>query len=137
MNWLQQLRMNFQRMMYGRYGADQLYRTTLIVSVVLVLLGMLPHMWLLQWVALVLLAWCYFRMFSRNIEKRYQENMKYLAWEQRVKGWWQDRKYRLEAGKDYRFFNCPQCGAHVRVPKGRGKIIITCPKCRKEFIKKT
>ena len=106
-------------------------------------------------VALALLFWCYYRMFSRNISKRAAENQKYLNFKYRVvckvkKGKYgrsagpasfaQKRaqmKYKQEQKKMYRFFSCPNCAQKVRVPKGKGKICITCPKCKTEFIKRS
>jgi peptidoglycan/LPS O-acetylase OafA/YrhL len=66
-----------------------------------------------------------FRSLSRNIYKRYEENRKFLVFFQKLKD------------KDHRYYNCPRCRQQVRVPKGKGKISITCPKCREKFIKTT
>jgi ribosomal protein L37AE/L43A len=66
-----------------------------------------------------------FRTLSRNTYKRYQENRKFLALQQRIKD------------RDHRYFSCPRCKQTVRVPRGKGKIAISCPKCKEKFIKKT
>ena len=86
---------------------------------------------------IVLLVYTYYRMFSKNISKMYAQNQKYLNAKYRAvvkkdawKKQWQQRKI-------YRFYRCPGCKQKVRVPKGKGKICITCPKCRMEFIKKS
>ena len=88
-------------------------------------------------VGIVLLVYTYYRMFSKNISKMYAQNQKYLNAKYRAvvkkdawKKQWQQRKI-------YRFYRCPGCKQKVRVPKGKGKICITCPKCRMEFIKKS
>ena len=73
----------------------------------------------------VLMAIVIFRMLSRNTYKRYQENRKYLTLVERLKD------------REHRYFDCPRCRQPVRVPRGKGKIAITCPKCREKFIKKT
>lgn len=31
----------------------------------------------------------------------------------------------------------PHCRTYIRIPKGHGKVIITCPKCRTQFERKT
>ena len=72
-----------------------------------------------------LMGWAIFRMLSRNTYKRYQENRKYLRFVERLKD------------RDHRYYDCPRCRQPVRVPKGKGKIAITCPKCKEKFIKKT
>ena len=65
------------------------------------------------------------RCFSRNTYKRYQENRRFLLLMDRIKD------------RNNRYYSCPKCRQTVRVPKGKGKIAITCPKCREKFIKKT
>lgn len=131
------MRQKLQQFMMGRYGADQLSRVLMIISMVLLIISMFTRWSPLYLAAILLLIYVYFRMFSRNIQKRYAENQKFL-----------NLRYRLVAKKDaqkrqwaqrdtYRFFKCPGCKQKVRVPKGKGKICITCPKCRMEFIKRT
>ena len=131
------MKQKLQQFMMGRYGADQLSRVLLFVSLGILILAMLTRWGLLYWLAFLLMGYVYFRMFSRNVQKRYAENQKFLNF-----------RYRLVAKKDaqkkqwaqrdvYRYFKCPNCRQKVRVPKGKGKICITCPKCRIEFIKKT
>ena len=122
--------------MSGRYGFDQLNGILCILSLILVVLGA----WLsgfLYWVGLALLLWCYFRIFSRNIQKRYAENMKYLSLQNQAKDWLARQKLRFDQRKVYRYFKCPHCKQSIRVPRGRGRISITCPKCGTSFIKKS
>ena len=126
----------FQRFMSGRYGFDQLNGFLCILSLILVVLGA----WLsgfLYWVGLALLLWCYYRIFSRNIQKRYAENMKYLSLQNQAKDWLARQKLRFDQRKVYRYFQCPHCRQSIRVPRGRGRISITCPKCGTSFIKKS
>ena len=126
----------FQRFMSGRYGFDQLNGFLCILSLILVVLGA----WLsgfLYWLGLALLLWCYFRIFSRNIQKRYAENMKYLSLQNQAKDWLARQKLRFDQRKVYRYFKCPHCKQSIRVPRGRGRISITCPKCGTSFIKKS
>lgn len=126
----------FQRFMSGRYGFDQLNGFLCILSLILVVLGA----WLsgfLYWVGLALLLWCYYRMLSRNIQKRYAENSKYLSLQNQAKDWLARQKLRFDQRKVYRYFKCPHCGQSIRVPRGRGRISITCPKCGTSFIKKS
>ncbi len=126
----------FQRFMSGRYGFDQLNGFLCILSLILVVLGA----WLsgfLYWLGLALLLWCYYRIFSRNIQKRYAENMKYLSLQNQAKDWLARQKLRFDQRKVYRYFKCPHCRQSIRVPRGRGRISITCPKCGTSFIKKS
>ena len=131
--WLRQfgekLKIGFSRFMMGRYGTDKLNTAILLTGVVMCLVTLFTKNafldMLLTLLAYGLMFWAIFRSFSRNTYKRYQENRKYLQLMDRVK----DRQHR--------YFNCPRCRQVVRVPRGKGKIAITCPKCREKFIKKT
>lgn len=125
-----------QRFMSGRYGYDRFSGFLSITSLVLVLIGALFSP-LLYWLGLILLVYCYFRILSRNVQKRYRENLKYLELEGKVKGWFSTRQMRFKQRKQYHYFRCPHCGQQLRVPRGRGKISITCPKCSTQFIKKS
>ena len=115
--------------MQGRYGTDKLNTAILTAGVVVCLLTIFipaPKLdLLLTCVAYILMGWAIFRSFSRNTYKRYQENRKYLQFLERIKD------------REHRYFDCPRCRQNVRVPRGKGKISITCPKCREKFIKKT
>lgn len=131
------MRDRFQNFMYGRYGADQLTRFTSVVALILLVLTVFIKIPLLNVIALALLVWCYFRMFSRNTSKRYVENEKFLNIVSRFTGRFRNGRVHWEQRKIYRFYSCPQCRQKVRVPRGKGKICITCPKCRMEFIRKS
>ena len=131
--WLRQLgaklSAGFRQFMTGRYGTDKLNTYILGMGVILCLLTMLVP-WAIFDLALsvlsyALLFWALFRTFSRNTYKRYQENRRFLLFLDRLKD------------REHRYFNCPQCRQPVRVPKGKGKIAITCPKCREKFIRKS
>ena len=131
--WLRQLgeklKIGFSRFMMGRYGTDKLNTAILMAGVAICVLTLFTKNALLD-MLLTLLAYGFmflaiFRSFSRNTYKRYQENRKYLQLMDRIK----DRQHR--------YYNCPRCHQVVRVPRGKGKIAITCPKCKEKFIKKT
>ncbi|MBQ5484545.1 MAG: zf-TFIIB domain-containing protein, partial [Lachnospiraceae bacterium] len=79
---------------------------------------------------LAVLGYGYFRMMSKNVGKRYLENQKYLQITDRMKNFFYNHK-------TYRFYKCPTCKQKVRVPRGHGKIEITCPKCRGTFIRRS
>ena len=118
-----------QRFMYGRYGHDKFNRVILTAGLVMSLLTLINPVWWLDFVltlgAYAMLFWSLFRCFSRNHYKRYQENRRFLLTMDRMKD------------KNNRYFDCPKCHQTVRVPRGKGKIAITCPKCREKFVKKT
>ena len=115
--------------MQGRYGTDKLNMAVLVAGFVLCILAMIIRAPLVSMaltvLSYVLMGWAVSRTFSRNTYKRYQENRKFLLFVDRLK----DRKHR--------YFTCPRCRQSVRVPRGKGKIAIKCPKCGEKFIKKT
>ncbi len=125
------------RMMQGRYGGDQLSQFLSGMTMVLVLLSLFVRKRLLITVAMALLVYIYFRMFSKNISKRYKENLKYLEATAGIRRTVRQRRTRAQQRKMYRFYKCPACSQQVRVPKGKGKIEIDCPKCHTKFIKRS
>lgn len=125
----QKIGMGFRKFMQGRYGNDKLNTAILVAGLIISLLQLFMPLFVLKWalmlISYVFLGWAIFRMLSRNTYKRYEENRKYLRFLDRMKD------------KEHKYFDCPRCRQSVRVPKGKGKIAITCPKCKEKFIKKT
>lgn len=131
------MREKLMRFMYGRYGNDQLNRFMLILSVLLVFVSSFTGKNVFWYIGAVLITLTYIRMFSRNIQKRYAENQKYLQLVGPIGKWFKIRFKHLKERKTHRFFSCPACKQKVRVPKGKGNICITCPKCRTQFQKRS
>ena len=123
--------------MYGRYGVDQLSRVYMGVTLVCLVLSLFTR-WTLFYIAgMVLLIYSYYRMFSKNITKMSAQNQKYLNWRYGLAVKRQKARMHMEQRKTHRFYKCPQCAQKVRVPRGRGKICITCPKCKLDFIRRS
>ena len=127
--FLQRLGYGLRNFMAGRYGTDKLNMIILSAGLAACLLSAFVHSvevnLLLTAVSYGLMFWALFRTFSRNTYRRYQENRKFLQFFDRLKD------------RDHRYFDCPKCRQVVRVPRGKGKIAITCPKCKERFVKKT
>ena len=126
-----------RRLMAGRYGSDQLNTALLVLGLVLIALQMVTGWRWMGIAILVLLLLCYFRMFSRNIQARYAENQVFLRWWGPVSARLRSARLRFADRKTHRYFKCPQCKQRLRVPRGRGKINITCPHCRTQFVRKS
>ncbi len=120
---------SLRNFMMGRYGTDRLNMAILSVGLVASLLSIFFTTGLVDLLLFLLsygmMFWAIFRSLSRNTYKRYQENRKFLQISERIKD------------RDHRYFDCPKCRQLVRVPRGKGKIAITCPRCREKFAKKT
>lgn len=126
-----------QRFMMGRYGVDDLGKFLTGATFFLIAVSFFWRNSAFNIAIIFAIAYSYFRMFSKNYAKRSMENQKYLQMTKGIRSWFSKLKMRANQRKNYRYFSCPKCGKKVRVPKGRGKISITCPECRHEFIKKS
>ena len=129
MNWL-------RRMMYGRYGGDQLSFFLIGLYVVVYVLSYLPHMGFLSWLGLLLLAWSLYRSLSRQIDRRRAENARFLALAGPVIRWFKMRRT-IHRDRVQRYFRCPNCGQFLRVPRGMGKITVNCRSCGVTFEEKS
>lgn len=123
--------------MIGRYGVDSLSKFMLGTAVVLLVFAMGFRSNFLNTLACLLVLLCYFRMFSRNYQKRAEENQKFLELKGKAATFLKREKEYFEQRKTHHIYKCPSCKQKIRVPKGKGKICITCPKCHTEFIKKS
>ena len=129
---------NFLRnFMIGRYGPDQLNMAMIIAALIIGLLASLLNVGILSVISYILLILAIIRMLSRKVEARRRENDKFLHF------WWPLKTKianffkRLKDSKTYHFFKCPGCSNTLRVPRGKGKIQITCPRCGERFIRKS
>lgn len=134
---MNRFKQSFSRFMYGRYGMDQLSRCLSYVVLVLIILTFFLRSNVIYTVALLGIVYIYFRMFSRNTSRRSAENQKYMKIHYKFMSKFNKVRARIKDSKTHRIFKCPSCGQKIRVPKGKGRISIKCPKCRIEFIKKT
>jgi len=130
------MREKLQRFMWGRYGNDKLNQFLMVCAMVLLLISFLVRGPFYLFAVLVM-AYVYFRMFSRNITKRSAENQWYLKKLWKVKGFFAKKKKEFSQRKEFRIYRCPNCKQKLRVPRGRGKIAIRCRKCSHEFIRKS
>lgn len=114
----------------GRNGIDDLGKTILWGALIIMVVSTLLGLGLLYIVGMVLLCYVYIRAFSRNLEKCRRQNAKYLSWRN-------FRKQRFQQRKTHKFYRCAKCKQKLRVPKGKGRLSITCPNCGERFEKKT
>jgi len=129
------MREKLQRFMMGRYGVDQFSKFLIGVALVLWVLNMFTHRFFLYVLALALMVYTYYRMFSRNIQKRYQENQKFLQIKNKLVRKFKSEKEIMKQRKTHHIYRCPGCRQKIRVPRGKGRICITCPKCKIQFTK--
>ncbi len=125
-----------QRIMYGRYGSDQLNIFLLVLYLVLYFVSWITGLGFLSYLGLIAILLGLFRMMSRNIERRRAENARFLKLFRPVTQWLKLRRT-MHQDKDHCYFKCPNCGQHLRVPKGKGKITVTCRACGTTFQEKS
>lgn len=130
------MREKLQRFMWGRYGNDNLNQFLLAIAFACLIISFFGG-GIFYILATVVMVFAYYRMFSRNISKRSAENQQFLKQKMKVRGFFIKKKRELAQSKDYHIYRCPNCKQKIRVPRGRGRIAISCKKCGNEFIKKS
>lgn len=131
------MREKLMRFMYGRYGIDSFGKFLLWTGIALFFLSGFFDLHLFYTLAWVLLIYSYFRILSRNIYKRSAENQAYLKHTARIRSFWWTQKNLFRQRKTHHIYKCPSCSQKIRVPRGKGKIEIRCPKCQTTFIKRS
>jgi len=129
-NFWEQLKWKLYRFMQGRNGRDEFAKVVFYVSLILYLVGAFLRIDLLCLVAYLLLAYYFFRVLSKNLYARREENRKFVTYMETM-------RIKYEQRKDYKIFKCKGCGRNIRVPRGKGKIEVTCPMCGKKTIHRT
>lgn len=127
---MNKLRQKLIEVLQGRNGVDELGRVLLIVSTILYILAALLRSVTLNFISLIGFIYSIYRTWSRDLRSRQDENMKFLHF-------WNLQKMRFEMRKEYRIFRCKGCGRNIRVPRGKGKLEITCPLCGRKVIHRT
>ena len=137
------MRDKFNKFMKGRYGVDELSRFTMGVALALIILTMFVNIVnrsvgsVLDFLGIAAIVYAYFRIFSRNIQQRYAENQKYLQMTSKLRLRFNKEKNLMKQRKTHHIYACPGCGQKIRIPRGKGKIEIECPKCHTKFVKRS
>jgi predicted RNA-binding Zn-ribbon protein involved in translation (DUF1610 family) len=133
---MRKLRREFQRSMIGRYGSDTLNTVLIYTLFVVLIMNVFLRSDILNWIYAIGLILYFFRFFSKNRVKRKRENQQFVKMIKPLRSrfqLWQHQR----ADRHHKYYLCPQCNTKVRIPSGRGKVAITCPSCRHEFIKRS
>ncbi|MDF2906602.1 MAG: hypothetical protein K0R34_1923 [Herbinix sp.] len=127
----------FRNFMIGRYGFDQFTRALVILSLLLSVITTFFRINGLVILAYIPLFYALYRAFSRDIQKRSKENMAFMKYTTNIKNRLNHLKLWLVGTKTHKYFTCSKCKQTIRIPRGKGKIAITCPKCKAEFVRRT
>ena len=137
MNWFTEFLRKLRLFMIGRNGPDTLSNYSIILGFIFSIAASVFKIHAFGIVSWVLLFYSMFRLFSRNVYVRQQENLKFLQMIYKIKKPFIKYKNRYNQKKYYKFYRCSNCKQELRVPKGKGKVRITCPKCKNSFKKMT
>ena len=131
------MKQKFQNFMSGRYGVDDFSKALLYATLALCLVSLFTRNRMLNLLLTAGLVFIYYRMFSKNYSRRYQENLWYLQQKDKVMHFFRRQNSLAQQRKTHRIYTCPQCRQKIRIPKGHGKVQITCPQCKTAFIKRS
>ena len=131
------MKQKFQNFMSGRYGVDDFSKALLYATLALCLVSLFTRNRMLNLLLTAGLVFIYYRMFSKNYSRRYQENLWYLRQKDKVMHFFRRQNSLAQQRKTHRIYPCPQCRQKIQIPKGHGKVQITCPQCKTAFIKRS
>lgn len=127
----------FMQGRYGVYGPDSLNRFLLASTMIIMVISIFTKGNILFGVAIAVLIYSYFRILSRNYTKRYAENQIFLRHTEGIRKFLALQKNKLNQSRTHHIYKCPNCKQKIRIPKGKGKIAVRCPKCSTEFVKRS
>ena len=123
--------------MYGRYGNDALTKFLLILALILMVISWIPSLWWMYLLALAVMIWSLFRTFSRRFDKRRRELERYLKIQKPIVNFFKLSRNKWRDRKTHVYFKCKKCKAVLRVPKGKGSIVVICTRCKDRIEKET
>lgn len=131
------MRDKIYRFMQGRYGTDDFYKFLFWVALIGIVINWFFKSQLLSFAITLILVYAMYRVLSKNHSARYAENQRYLQATAKIRYWFDQQKKLMEERKYHHIYTCPKCRQKIRIPKGKGKIMIRCPKCHHEFQKRS
>ena len=123
--------------MYGRYGNDALTKFLLILALILMVISWIPSLWWVYLLALGVMIWSLYRTFSRRFDKRRRELERYLKIQKPLVNFFKLSRNKWRDRKTHVYFKCKKCKAVLRVPKGKGSIVVICTRCKDRIEKET
>ena len=136
-NLFEKLRYKTAVFMYGRYGNDALTKFLLVLGLILMIISWFPRLGWVYFLAAAVLVWSLVRSFSRKIDRRRRELDCYLRFQKPIVNFFKLSRNKWRDRKTHVYFKCKKCKAVLRVPRGKGSIIVTCPKCGERIEKNT
>ena len=135
--WFEKLGYRMASFMYGRYGTDELSKFLMISALILMVISWLPNLGLLSFIAFALMIWSLLRSFSRKLDKRRRELERYRRIKKPIADFFKLSRNKWRDRKTHVYFKCKKCKAALRVPKGKGSIVVICTRCKDRIEKET
>ena len=135
--WLEKLGYKMASFMYGRYGNDALTKFLLILAIILMVISWIPRLGWVYLLALAVMVWSLYRSFSRKFDLRRRELDRYLKIKKPIVNFFKLQRNKWRDRKTHVYFKCKKCKAVLRVPKGKGSIVVICTKCKDRIEKET
>lgn len=135
--FLASIREKLRRLLAGRYGPDELTIVLDGAALVLFLLGLLLRNGTFTLLAFAAMIWAIYRVMSRKFDKRSRELQIWYGIKSRLTDEYKLLKSRWQDRKTHVYFRCACCRTALRVPKGKGSIRVTCPRCGNTVTKRT
>lgn len=131
------MRERLYQFMQERYGIDQFSKFLVVLGLILSLLSSFLSQDFLYIMGLMIFVYGYYRVFSKNHVTRYKENQRYLYYVSYLKSIIKKEKKMANYRKTHHVYTCPSCKQKIKIPRGKGKVEISCPKCYTKFIKRS
>lgn len=131
------MREKLMRFMQGRYGVDSLSRCLTYLGLIIFIIDSFVRTGVLQFIGIAVVLYSYYRIFSKDYQNRTRENKWFLHKTSGIRGLLLGLKNDRNIRKTHHIYTCKSCKQRIRIPKGKGKIMVTCPKCKTQFVKKS
>ncbi len=131
--WFEKIGWKLEQFMRGRNGTDSLSSFLTVVAMILLIISFIPAVSWLVIISFALFVYSMFRSYSKKLDKRRAENAAWLKLTKPMREGWRLMRRRFADRKTHRYFKCKRCGQYLRVPKGKGKIVVTCKNCGERF----
>lgn len=134
--WIQNLKEKINDRIERAYGFDELVTELIIVGMAFVLFDLFYKTYYLSLAGIACLIVGCIRCYSSNIEARKKELQIYQNLKISCSEWLSAKFERIKDRVAYKYVVCPHCGTVIKLPRGMGKVDITCPKCNNKFMKR-
>lgn len=129
----EKIKETFRGFMSGRYGTDALSTALVVGGLILYVLDLILGTGIISLLGTAAYIYAIFRMMSRNVEKRSDENRRFVAKYEQLRKSLTQARARFANRKEYKYFRCPECKSWIRLKRDTGEVTVTCSRCHTSF----